>query len=123
MNIIDATKVCFSKYAHFRGRARRAEFWWFMLFLMLVGIGIDLIDTMVLGVRWGEYSLGPISAVYSLATFLPAIAVGVRRLHDINRTGWWHLLILLPIVGWVVLIVWWATSGTKGENRYGSDPI
>ncbi|TQM94070.1 DUF805 domain-containing protein [Roseinatronobacter monicus] len=120
MNMIDATKVCFTKYAQFRGRARRAEFWWFMLFLTLAGIVADLI-TMILGFHWGV--LGPISAVFSLATFLPAIAVGARRLHDIDRSGWWQLLLFVPIIGWIVLIVWWATSGSKGENRFGSDPI
>lgn len=123
MNMIEATRMCFQKYAKFQGRARRAEFWWFTLFLMLAGIGIDLVDRIILGFRLGEYEIGPIGALFAIATFIPAIAVGVRRLHDINRSGWWHLMFLVPIIGWIVLIVWWATSGNKGENRFGPDPI
>ena len=166
MNMIEAVRVCFIKYAQFRGRARRAEFWWFMLFLFVLGIGVDLIDTMILGYSWNEYAMGPIDAVYilytlatiipsifflgiavdlidrmifgysweeyaigpmgavyTLATIIPSIAVGVRRLHDTNRSGWWSLLVLVPLIGWIILIVWCAKSGDQEENRYGAAPI
>ena len=123
MNMIEAVRVCFIKYAQFRGRARRAEFWWFMLFLFVLGIGVDLTDTMIFGYSWEEYAMGPMGAVYTLATIIPSIAVGVRRLHDTNRSGWWSLLVLVPLIGWIILIVWWAKSGAQEQNRYGAAPI
>lgn len=123
MNMIEAIRICFSKYTQFEGRARRAEFWWFTLFLVVAGIGADLIDTIILGFKWGEYGIGPLNTIFTLATIIPAIAVGVRRLHDTDRSGWWHLLVLVPVIGWIVLIVWWATSGHKGDNRFGPDPL
>ena len=117
--MIQAIRICFSKYAQFEGRARRAEFWWFTFFLILFGYGIDLVYTMI----WGEYEISSIEALLLLAIYIPGIAVGVRRLHDINLSGWWHLLSFLPVVGWIVLMALWAMSGNKGENRFGSDPI
>ncbi len=123
MNMQDAIRICFAKYAQFSGRARRSEFWWFALFLVLASLVTEVIDSRILGFRWPEYTTGPIAGLFSLATIIPAIAVGVRRLHDTDRSGWWHLLIFIPVIGWIVLIVFWATAGKKGDNRFGLDPI
>ena len=109
MNFTDAVKTCFSKYADFNGRAKRPEFWWFFLFLVVLNI-----VTSMLG--------GFISIVASLVTLLPSLAVGARRLHDTGRPGWWQLIVLIPVVGIIVLIVFCAQEGQAEDNAYGNAP-
>lgn len=117
----------------FGGRSRRVEFWMFVLFSVLVGVGAAIVDLM-LGYgasaahsgaggydAWVE-TRGPAGLISSLLLVVPQLAVSVRRLHDINRTGWWLLLLLLPLVGWLVLLVFYVTEGTRGQNRFGPDP-
>jgi uncharacterized membrane protein YhaH (DUF805 family) len=101
MTFQDAVKVCFSKYADFSGRASRAEYWWFFLFILLVSAATSLFSN-------------TLSGLFSLATLVPSIAAAARRLHDTNRSGWWQLIVLVPVVGLVVLIVFLAQEG-KGE--------
>jgi uncharacterized membrane protein YhaH (DUF805 family) len=113
MSFSDAIKTCFAKYADFNGRAKRSEFWWFVLFLFLVSFFLELL----LG-RTGSL----ISGVFSLATLIPSLAVGARRLHDTNRTGWWQLIGIIPIVGWIILIVFMASEGDVADNEYGAAP-
>lgn len=117
MNMIEAVKVCFSKYVTFSGRARRAEYWWFTLFVWIVSLVLGFIDGSLSG------DVGILSGIWSLATLLPILAAGSRRLHDIDRTAWWLLIMLLPLIGAIVLIVFFATPGTRGANRFGTDPI
>jgi uncharacterized membrane protein YhaH (DUF805 family) len=118
MTMIEATKACFSKYVTFSGRARRAEYWWFVLATILVSIVLGFIDAVI---GFGEFGL--LSNIWSLAVFLPTLAVGARRLHDTDRSAWWLLIMLLPIIGWIVLIVFYAQRGTDGPNRFGADPL
>ncbi len=102
------------KYAVFDGRARRMEYWMFVLFNIIISFAIGFIV--------GLLKLPPLLAqVYSLAVLVPSIAVGVRRLHDTNRSGWMLLLCLIPCVGLVVLY-WMILEGTPGENQYGPNP-
>lgn len=108
------------KYAVFTGRARRREFWMFTLVNVLISIGLSIIDT-ILGTDYGS-GYGILSTIYGLAVLIPSIAVGVRRLHDTGRTGWWLLIGLVPCVGLIVLIVFYATEGQRGDNQYGADP-
>ena len=109
------------KYAVFSGRARRAEYWYFVLFNIIVLIVLSLIDTL-LGTTTGVSSFGILSGIYSLAVLIPTLAVTVRRLHDIDRTGWWILINLIPLVGTIVLLVFAVTDGTPGNNKYGPNP-
>ena len=101
-------------YAVVEGRARRAEYWWFVLFNLIASISLSVVD----GVAGTVY----LGVIYSLAVLIPSIAVGVRRLHDIGRTGWW-LLIILTIVGILVILYFSVLGGDEGENEYGPDPI
>ncbi|MGW3054884.1 DUF805 domain-containing protein [Streptomyces goshikiensis] len=103
------------KYATFSGRARRQEFWMFFLCNLAVAIVIAIIDAVV-----GANSI--ISILYSLATLLPTLALSVRRLHDTDRSGWWLLIELIPFIGWIVLIVFFATEGKSPQNEYGVNP-
>lgn len=112
------------KYATFTGRARRMEFWLFWLFTFVVG----LVSSMLTG-GLGPDPLHPafglgflIYCVISLALFIPSLAVGFRRLHDTDRSAWWLLIGLIPLLGALVLIVFFLLEGTRGPNKYGPDP-
>ena len=107
-------KVVRDNYANFEGRARRKEFWMFTLVVVIINIGISVVD----GVMFPEQRL--ISNLFSLAIIVPSIAVGARRLHDINRSGWWQLLWILIIIVWGPLIILLARESDIGDNEYGS---
>lgn len=121
MDFMTAVRTCLSKYVDFSGRARRSEFWYFVLFTFIVGIVASILDT-VLGTDYDTGSGGLISTVTSLGLLLPQLAVGARRLHDINKSGWWQLIGIIPIIGWILVIVWFATDTKSGDNRFGADP-
>lgn len=111
MDFQTSIRTCFQKYADFTGRARRSELWWFVLFTVAVNFVLQLVG------------LEALAGLFALAVLIPSIAVGVRRLHDIDRTGWWYLLALVPVIGWLVLIFFYIQPGTPGENRFGPDPM
>jgi uncharacterized membrane protein YhaH (DUF805 family) len=114
----------FRKYASFSGRARRAEYWWFTLFVALVIAGLTIVDTMIIGMESIEtYGIGPLGALFSLALLLPSLALTVRRLHDRDKSGWWILWALLPLIGGLILLYQYVQRGTIGDNRFGADPI
>jgi len=103
------------KYAVFNGRARRKEYWMFFLFNIIIAFVIGFFEEIV-----GAPDI--ISTIYSLAVLIPGIAVSVRRLHDIDRSGWWLFISLVPIIGIIVLIVFMVKDGQSGENQYGQNP-
>ena len=109
------------KYAVFTGRAQRAEYWYFFLFNLIIAIALGIIDGL-LGTYSAESGYGLLSGLYMLAVLIPGIAVGVRRLHDTNRSGWWMLIGLIPIIGTIVLIVFFVLDSTPGENQHGPNP-
>ncbi|MCH2668039.1 MAG: DUF805 domain-containing protein [Deinococcales bacterium] len=118
MDFFGAVRICFNKYVNFGGRASRSEFWLFVLFVVLGGLILGVIDGVV-GVEQGDpVSLGN---AFGLLTFLPGLAVAVRRLHDTNRSGWWYL-ISFTIIGYIPLLYWWCVKGEEGENRFGLEP-
>ena len=119
MGFAEAVQTCFQKYVDFSGRARRSEYWWFAVFALLVSIVADLIDVM-LGTM-SDTNVGVVGAIAALALLLPSLAVAIRRLHDTSRTGWWILIGLIPIVGWIVLIVFYFQD-SHGDNAYGPSP-
>lgn len=106
------------KYATFSGRAARSEYWWFALFSVIASSILTVIDTAIFGSDFGV--LGPI---FSLAVLVPSIAVGVRRLHDLGRSGWWLLIILIPLIGFLILLFFFVQKGTDGPNEHGPDPL
>ncbi|MFF3246196.1 DUF805 domain-containing protein [Streptomyces sp. NPDC002870] len=103
------------KYAVFSGRARRQEYWMFILFSVIVSIVLTIIDTVA-----GTSPV--IASIYSLAVFLPSLGVAVRRLHDTDRSGWWLLIALVPFVGAIILLVFLASEGKPHENSHGPNP-
>ena len=109
------------KYAVFDGRARRKEYWFFYLFYFIFMIGLMIIDG-VTGSLSEDAGLGLLSGIFVLAMIIPGIAVGIRRLHDTDRSGWWLLISLVPLIGGIWLIVLLVLDGTAGSNQYGPDP-
>ena len=109
------------KYAEFGGRARRKEYWFFFLFNFLISLGLAIIDhrTGTYDPQWGVGFLG---RLYALCVILPSLAVAVRRLHDTGRSGWWMLLLFVPVAGPVVILVFLVLDGDPGANAYGPDP-
>ena len=126
------------KYAVFSGRARPKEYWMFVLFMIIGIVVLTFVDSALgLGgsseryadasstaVGAGFYNSGGLlTALFALGLLVPSIAVGVRRLHDTDRSGWWLLIGLIPLIGSFVLLVFMVSSGTRGPNRFGPDPI
>jgi uncharacterized membrane protein YhaH (DUF805 family) len=126
MGFVAAIKSCFRKYATFSGRAPRSEYWFFFLFNLVVMTAAVFLDVQ-LGTGIDLDSSGSQTGVITLAWYiieiLPSISVSVRRLHDRNRSGWWYWFVFLPIVGPIVLLIWYCSRGTQGENRFGPDPL
>ena len=119
MSFQDAVRTCLQKYVTFSGRARRSELWFFVLFNVIVSFVAGIIDA-IIGTRYSNGS-GLIQSLASLALLLPNLAVGARRLHDIGRSAWWLLIALVPIVGWIVLIVFYVQD-SHPDNQYGPSP-
>ena len=113
MSFMDAVKSVLSNYVGFSGRARRSEFWWYVLFLVIVDVVAAVLNN-ALGTTL-------VSTLVGLALLLPNLAVGARRLHDVGRTGWWQL-IALTLIGIIVLIVFWVGDSQPGDNKYGPNP-
>lgn len=108
------------KYAVFEGRARRAEYWYFVLFNFIAAVILAILDHM-LGTLTAT-GMGIFGLIYGLAVIMPGIAVSVRRLHDTDRSGWWMFLFLIPLLGPLVLLVFMVLDSTPGENRFGPNP-
>lgn len=114
MNLFQAITVNFKKYVTFTGRAGRPEFWYWILFIMLASTVASILDEALFPAQTSEL-VYPLSSIFNLITFLPGLAVGARRLHDIGRSGWWQLL-GLTIIGLIPLILWWAKKSTLPQS-------
>ena len=114
MNFLDAIKSCLRNYVTFSGRALRSEFWYWMLFCLILGLVTATLDRAV----FPDSENSPLNTIGALLTLLPSLAVGARRLHDIDRTGWWQL-ISLTLIGVFLLIYWFCKAGQPGTNRFG----
>lgn len=107
------------QYAVFTGRASRSEFWFFALFNFIIAFVIGFVEGLI-GLTF-DFGYGPISMLYTLAILLPAIGVSIRRLHDTGRTGWWLLISFIPIIGALVLLVFYVLDSEPGSNQYGEN--
>jgi uncharacterized membrane protein YhaH (DUF805 family) len=115
MQFSDAIAKFFKDYAVFSGRSRRSEFWFAMLFIFLANVGASILDAFIFGLT----VIGPFYVLFNLGVLIPSLAVSWRRLHDIDKSGGFYFLILIPIVGIIILIVWWATDSQAQANRFG----
>ena len=132
MNFMDAVKSGYQNYVNFAGRSSRSAFWWWALFQVIVSVVIGAVEGggwsqmsggMSGGMMEAGFNAGPIAIVWSLANLLPGLALAVRRMHDIERSGWWVLINLIPLVGVIIYLVWACQKGTSGTNRFGADPL
>ncbi|MBQ4133229.1 MAG: DUF805 domain-containing protein [Desulfovibrionaceae bacterium] len=118
-NLEAAVRTCIQhKFFDFKGRAARSEYWYFVLFYTLINIVISLIAGMI-----SETIGSVLSILVCLGLLLPSLGVAVRRLHDLNKSGWWLLLGLIPLIGAIILLVFFVQRGTVGPNNYGPDPL
>jgi uncharacterized membrane protein YhaH (DUF805 family) len=122
MNFLQAIRSGFRNYATFSGRALRSEYWYFALFIVIAGVVAHLLDAYLFPLRTVLTGVGPLGTLTTMALFLPSLAVAVRRLHDIDRTGWWSLL-YLTLIGTIWLIYWACKPGTAGANSFGPEPM
>jgi len=114
MSFGQAVSTCFSKYATFAGRATRPEYWYWVLFAVVASIVLAIIDLAL------PYNV--LTLAFDVATLLPGLAVLIRRLHDTDHSGWWWLIGLIPVIGWILLLVWVCTRSMDGPNRFGPAP-
>lgn len=119
MGFGDAIRSGFSNYVKFSGRSSRSEYWYWVLFILIVQLVLGVIESAVLPITVRGLLVG----IFGLIVLLPNIAVSVRRLHDIDKSGWWLLIGLIPLLGVIVLIVFFCQKGTDGDNRFGHDPL
>ena len=106
----EAIGLGFKNYLNFSGRATSAEYWWWFLFIVVTGVVLGTIDSIT--------GIGALQNIFNLATLIPGLALGARRLHDIGKSGWWQLLWFAIIVGWIIMIVWYCKPGNQLGNKY-----
>ena len=116
MSFTEAVISVFTNYANFKGRATRSEYWYFVLFNMVVSAVLS-------GLAQASNGLAIISVLYSLAVFIPGLAVAVRRLHDVGKSGWWYFIVLVPCVGFIILLLDLIKESQAGDNQYGPYPF
>ena len=117
MSFTEAISSAFSKYADFSGRARRSEYWFFFLFQIFVSIAITIVGSLI-----SADAANYLNWIFSLATLVPNLSMSWRRLHDIGKSGAFYFFVLIPIVGWIILLVWYCTDSQPGDNAYGPNP-
>ena len=122
MSFTESVGTCFSKYGVATGRASRSEYWWFQLFLVIMQFTTAFSDAFLFTDLVVEDEISPINIIASLATFIPSVCAYIRRLHDVNRSGWWVFL-AFTIVGMIPLLIWLCSKGTDGPNDFGEDPL
>jgi uncharacterized membrane protein YhaH (DUF805 family) len=109
------------KYVEFSGRARRKEYWFFVLFNLIIMCVLSAVDVFV-GTRNAVAGLGVLTGIYALVVLLPGLGVSVRRLHDTGRSGWWLLIALVPLVGGIIVLIFMVLDSERVTNVYGPDP-
>jgi uncharacterized membrane protein YhaH (DUF805 family) len=114
---LGALKDGFSRYVDFKTRSTRSQYWWWFVWSLLIDFAARFADSMM-----GAGQTGPLGSLTFLVILIPSIALAIRRLHDIGRTGWWLLLIFVPFVGWIVLIVFYCTKTQEAANQWGLPP-
>ncbi len=123
MNFIESIKSCFIRYTDFSGRSMRSEYWNFAVFIIVLSFVADFLDVKIAGVPYLDYyGFGTLTIILTIVTIVPSIAVSIRRLHDINKSGWW-LLLALTVIGMIPLMYWAYLKGDEKENRFGKNPL
>ena len=119
IGLLDSLRLGFSRYADFVNRSSRAEFWWWFLFINISATIVAPMIDLWLGTTELFARRGLVAGIFTIAVFIPTLSVGTRRMHDVNRSGWWLLLYLIPVLGWAVLIYFATTPSNSGPNKFG----
>ncbi len=116
------SSVLLNKYATFSGRARRSEYWWWYLFITIIGIVASILDRAI-GLTYSDLTVGGgwLATITGIVFFIPTLAVSIRRLHDTSKSGWWILIGLVPLIGWLILL-WFYVTDSDADNQYGPYP-
>ena len=123
MNFFESIKSCFIRYTDFSGRSMRSEYWNFAVFVSILYIVAEYLDVKIAGVPYLDYyGFGTLIIILTIVTIVPETAVSIRRLHDINKSGWW-LLLSLTVIGIIPLIYWACKKSDEKENRFGKNPL
>ncbi len=118
VSFTEAIKMALQQnYCNFSGRSSRSEYWWFTLFNLIIGFILGFIGSMI-----SQQAYYVLSAIVNLGLLLPGLGLVVRRLHDINKSGWWILINLIPVVGWIIMLVWLCKDSDPTDNQYGPVP-
>ena len=120
-SFIEAVTTCFKKYATFSGRARRSEYWYFALFIVICQALLSAIGNAILGVP-DDGGTNILQTIFNFAVLIPKISVFWRRMHDIGKKGTWFFLALIPVIGWIIILIWECKDSEPGENEYGMSP-
>ncbi len=132
MGFGNSIRLGFIGYFNFSIRSSRSEYWWWILFWVLGGIIATVVNSIVFGPTIEQsnfggtmtrYDGGIFGSIFSLVVLIPTIAVSCRRLHDINMSGWWLLIVLIPLIGVLILLYWFVKTGDDGMNRFGANPL
>ena len=132
MGFIDAIKLGFVRYVAFTTRLSRSEYWWWILFVLFADVIVVIVGSLLFGpsiersdtgIARQVYDGGVLAVIFYAAILVPTIAVSCRRLHDIDKSGWWLLLVFIPIIGSFILLYWFVIRGDDGDNRFGADPL
>lgn len=120
-SFIEAVTTCFKKYATFSGRARRSEYWYFALFIVICQALLSAIGNAILGVP-DDGGTNILQTIFNFAVLIPQVSVFWRRMHDIGKKGTWFFLALIPVIGWIIILIWECKDSEPGENEYGMSP-
>ena len=132
MGYTDAIKSGFIRYFDFATRSSRSEYWWWILFTLLVGVVLVIVNSIIFGPStqqsdargtYVHFGGGVLVTIFEVAVFIPTIAIGCRRLHDIDKSGWLQLVAVIPIIGWGILLYWFVKPGEDGQNSFGVNPL
>ena len=120
-------RIVTTQYFDFNGRTRRQVFWYYVLAYVVIYIAVSIVESIFFGggmmpYGYGFYRPQPLTGLLSLALLLPSLGIAARRLHDTDRSAWWLLIGIIPIVGWLILLYWYVQPGTVGSNQFGPDP-
>ena len=132
MGFIDSIKSGFIRYVDFTTRSSPSEYWWWILFAWLTAIILIVVNSILFGPtieqsNSGEiiqsYDGGILGSIFVLVVLIPTISITCRRLHDIEKSGWWQLIGIIPLVGWLIMLIWLIRPGYFGENMFGANPL
>jgi len=122
MNFTEAVKTCFSKAFDFQGRASRSEYWFWVLFLLTCNFALGFLEGLIGPRNLLAADIAALNLLFFALTFMPGLSVTIRRLHDTGRTGWWWLINLVPVIGWIVMLFFAIQEGEGRQNAYGPEP-